>query len=153
MIRRPPRSTLFPYTTLFRSPNCLRMSCIGISGMVFRACRFHARQERVSMYKRVMLPVDGSELSQKAVGECIALAKSSGAKVTAIHVVSHFHLHYQPWATPKAMHDKIEKEHEEEARQIAQEMVDKLAQRVRGNGIDCESLVVIGDHPYEEIIN
>src|SRR3712207_8573754 len=24
MIRRPPRSTLFPYTTLFRSPECLR---------------------------------------------------------------------------------------------------------------------------------
>src|SRR5256885_2849718 len=24
MIRRPPRSTLFPYTTLFRSPLCLR---------------------------------------------------------------------------------------------------------------------------------
>src|SRR3712207_8507928 len=24
MIRRPPRSTLFPYTTLFRSPNLLR---------------------------------------------------------------------------------------------------------------------------------
>src|SRR3712207_7950591 len=26
MIRRPPRSTLFPYTTLFRSPLCL--SCV-----------------------------------------------------------------------------------------------------------------------------
>src|SRR3989442_15874628 len=24
MIRRPPRSTLFPYTTLFRSPSCAR---------------------------------------------------------------------------------------------------------------------------------
>src|SRR2546430_4865445 len=24
MIRRPPRSTLFPYTTLFRSPACVR---------------------------------------------------------------------------------------------------------------------------------
>src|SRR5256885_9887917 len=24
MIRRPPRSTLFPYTTLFRSPTCTR---------------------------------------------------------------------------------------------------------------------------------
>src|SRR2546422_8399600 len=24
MIRRPPRSTLFPYTTLFRSPGCAR---------------------------------------------------------------------------------------------------------------------------------
>src|SRR2546422_2744568 len=26
MIRRPPRSTLFPYTTLFRSRSCLRSS-------------------------------------------------------------------------------------------------------------------------------
>src|SRR5260370_27415077 len=29
MIRRPPRSTLFPYTTLFRSPlNCSRLPCV-----------------------------------------------------------------------------------------------------------------------------
>src|SRR2546428_7086180 len=28
MIRRPPRSTLFPYTTLFRSPNPLRIRCL-----------------------------------------------------------------------------------------------------------------------------
>src|SRR3712207_6994255 len=27
MIRRPPRSTLFPYTTLFRSASCRRPSC------------------------------------------------------------------------------------------------------------------------------
>src|SRR5215216_7054308 len=27
MIRRPPRSTLFPYTTLFRSRRCRRASC------------------------------------------------------------------------------------------------------------------------------
>src|SRR5256885_2915341 len=26
MIRRPPRSTLFPYTTLFRSPHCPRQA-------------------------------------------------------------------------------------------------------------------------------
>src|SRR5436189_2640912 len=28
MIRRPPRSTLFPYTTLFRSPACFIVSCV-----------------------------------------------------------------------------------------------------------------------------
>src|SRR3712207_8556706 len=27
MIRRPPRSTLFPYTTLFRSPTCRARRC------------------------------------------------------------------------------------------------------------------------------
>src|SRR5258708_21454694 len=29
MIRRPPRSTLFPYTTLFRSPNKMKMGGTG----------------------------------------------------------------------------------------------------------------------------
>src|SRR3712207_6856250 len=29
MIRRPPRSTLFPYTTLFRSPDAQRRSAFG----------------------------------------------------------------------------------------------------------------------------
>src|SRR5256885_8076056 len=34
MIRRPPRSTLFPYTTLFRSPRaaCWRSACAGGGG-------------------------------------------------------------------------------------------------------------------------
>src|SRR3989442_10891434 len=37
MIRRPPRSTLFPYTTLFRSPNtCVIEACSALGGkMVF----------------------------------------------------------------------------------------------------------------------
>src|SRR3712207_7484254 len=31
MIRRPPRSTLFPYTTLFRSERCLEINCLSVS--------------------------------------------------------------------------------------------------------------------------
>src|SRR3712207_7823915 len=30
MIRRPPRSTLFPYTTLFRSPSCAEAGVLGV---------------------------------------------------------------------------------------------------------------------------
>src|SRR3712207_8797067 len=36
MIRRPPRSTLFPYTTLFRSGMHLRADAPGISALVGR---------------------------------------------------------------------------------------------------------------------
>src|SRR5690242_21306939 len=32
MIRRPPRSTLFPYTTLFRSRDKLRLAVVGCGG-------------------------------------------------------------------------------------------------------------------------
>ena len=99
-----------------------------------------------------MLPVDGSDLSQKAVDECVALVGSSGAKVIALHVVSHFHLHYQPWAAPRAVHEVIEKEHEAEARKVANEKLSSLVERVRAKGVDCEGVVVVGDHPYEEII-
>lgn len=104
-------------------------------------------------YKHIMLPVDGSEPSRKAEKECIAFAKSLGAKVTAIHVVSHFHLHYQPWATPKSVHTKIEREHEEEAREAAQKIISALVTRAKEAGVECDGVVVIGDHPYEEIIN
>ena len=103
-------------------------------------------------YKHIMLPIDGSELSLKAEKECTAFAKASGAKVTAIHVISHFRLHYQPWATPKSVHAKIEREHEEEAREIAQKMISALTTRTKKAGVACEGLVVVGDHPYEEII-
>src|SRR2546427_8094473 len=34
MIRRPPRSTLFPYTTLFRSPSGERRTRLGMFGSV-----------------------------------------------------------------------------------------------------------------------
>lgn len=104
-------------------------------------------------YKHIMLAVDGSEASRKAELECFAFARSGSAKVTAIHVLSHFHLHIQPWATPREMHAKIEREHEEEAREFAKEKMSELETRAAAGGVTCEGLVVVGDRPYEEIIN
>src|SRR3954467_595187 len=50
MIRRPPRSTLLPYTTLFRSSSCARTRWTASGGTVSippscRACRTGARSE------------------------------------------------------------------------------------------------------------
>jgi nucleotide-binding universal stress UspA family protein len=112
----------------------------------------HVKGGPAMHYKHILLPVDGSDVSHKAEKECLEFAKSSGARVTALHVVSHFYLHFQPWATPKSVHTKIEREHEEEAKAIAQKMVNALAARAREKGVDCEGVVVVGDHPYEAII-
>src|SRR3712207_7963837 len=46
MIRRPPRSTLFPYTTLFRSAEIItdvRMVEMGISKALLRSCQVSTR--------------------------------------------------------------------------------------------------------------
>src|SRR2546422_7435692 len=41
MIRRPPRSTLFPYTTLFRSHDCVAKGRVGGGAGRFEAGRGH----------------------------------------------------------------------------------------------------------------
>src|SRR5438132_7860694 len=43
MIRRPPRSTLFPYTTLFRSPGVPR---IAVHGLLTRGALCHPARRR-----------------------------------------------------------------------------------------------------------
>src|SRR3712207_7559521 len=56
MIRRPPRSTLFPYTTLFRSYRCV--GCVpskfsmkptrNVHTMPYRCYRGHSKQEQIA---------------------------------------------------------------------------------------------------------
>ena len=44
------------------------------------------------MYKHILIPTDGSELSKLALEEGIALAKALNARVTVITVTAPFHL-------------------------------------------------------------
>jgi len=43
------------------------------------------------MYKHILIPTDGSPLSELAIRQGIKLAKSIGAKVTAVTVFPPFH--------------------------------------------------------------
>src|SRR5256885_9541975 len=59
MIRRPPRSTLFPYTTLFRSPQNPglvfgMLSGGSCQGMVFRIPRHHGHDVMKKLCQREM---------------------------------------------------------------------------------------------------
>src|SRR2546425_835555 len=58
MIRRPPRSTLFPYTTLFRSTQALWTSLRGLTGVraVILECAFPNRMRALADAARHMTP-------------------------------------------------------------------------------------------------
>src|SRR5258705_10273970 len=45
MIRRPPRSTLFPYTTLFRSEHLVELTGLGEESLLKLVQRFHVALE------------------------------------------------------------------------------------------------------------
>src|SRR3712207_7236440 len=51
MIRRPPRSTLFPYTTLFRSTRMRISSCLNVQ-LIAQGSRFPAAGERIGSRSR-----------------------------------------------------------------------------------------------------
>src|SRR3712207_8483354 len=60
MIRRPPRSTLFPYTTLFRSERGWSVAVKGFSGRDGHVEKMHAvRTERTP--DRKTIPIEGTD--------------------------------------------------------------------------------------------
>src|SRR2546427_1091338 len=64
MIRRPPRSTLFPYTTLFRSPNSsvltmLRRPEAGFSGDI------HFLEVQIQLSRTLIAPKTGDRKSTR----------------------------------------------------------------------------------------
>src|SRR2546429_6884250 len=52
MIRRPPRSTLFPYTTLFRSSNLWHFPTVSVNGDPVVKLRGHLRKLQIQKSER-----------------------------------------------------------------------------------------------------
>jgi len=100
------------------------------------------------MYKHILVPTDGSDLSDRAVGEAIAFARSLGARITALTVSPPFHLTgYDPFlvtVTPT----QYERAHESRARGggLGPRITQHLA------GVPCEVVSVVNDSPWQAII-
>jgi nucleotide-binding universal stress UspA family protein len=102
------------------------------------------------MFKNILIPTDGSPLSQKAVVQGVALAKSVGAKVTAFFAA--------PPATPIVYRDRLPVgyatpgEHEEMIRKTAAKYLGFVERAAKKAGISCESVHVTSDYPEEGIV-
>src|SRR3712207_7709001 len=72
MIRRPPRSTLFPYTTLFRSPLVVRGDAEahreGAEALVERAAHHHRRVRDAHLLQQRLEAHVAAELAHRAPG-------------------------------------------------------------------------------------
>ena len=100
------------------------------------------------MYKHILVPTDGSELSQSAVRHGVALAKENGAKVTFINVVMPFHV----IAADSEMLSDTRSQYEKHARQRAERVLAECAQAARSAGVRSEGRFTINERPYEDIV-
>lgn len=104
------------------------------------------------MFKHILLPTDGSKLSDRAVQRGIEFAESIGAKVTAVHVIPEFRMMAdESFVLPTSA--ELKRRYDKEAKLRAQKMLDKIAARAKAAGVKYEGVCMMGDVPYEHIID
>jgi nucleotide-binding universal stress UspA family protein len=100
------------------------------------------------MYKHILLPTDGSELSATAVRDGLQFAKEIGARVTALHVTAPFH---PTELTPGAFTAHIQ-DHDAKAKESAQRALGAVTEAARAAGVPCATVHRVSLSPYEAII-
>lgn len=94
------------------------------------------------MFEKILVPLDGSEHSKRALEEAVQIAKKVGGKITLIHVFS-----VSPFAvTPMQVYNyaKAMREH-------GNDILTEGQKKAEAEGVQAETLLVDG-HTVEEIL-
>jgi nucleotide-binding universal stress UspA family protein len=100
------------------------------------------------MFKHILLPTDGSQLSEIAIQEGIELAKAINARVTGFHVLPEF-----PAFTyhPEMLGD-IKEEFAGDSRARATQYLRVIEEAANKARVRCDTGYTSSAHPYEAII-
>ena len=103
------------------------------------------------MYKNIMVPIDGSKLSDKAAKEAVGLARAVGAKLTLFHSVGDFPA--PVYAESAILAAQITAgQYRKEAIRHAEEVLAKAAKKLAGSGLVIDTMHAVGDMPYHAIV-
>jgi nucleotide-binding universal stress UspA family protein len=102
----------------------------------------------MAMFKHLLVPTDGSELSETAIKAAVQFAKSINAKVTGFHAMPKFHvLAYGP----EIVMDTRE-EFARDCRAHADRSLAVIVRAAKAADVPCETVLQTTDYPYEAII-
>jgi len=101
------------------------------------------------MFKHILIPTDGSDLSRKAVLYGVQLAKESSAKVTSITVSDP----YRGATMDSVMIPADEDLYEEQANLFAQRAMEQVKMAAQAAGVPCETIREVHDQPYRAIVD
>jgi nucleotide-binding universal stress UspA family protein len=102
-----------------------------------------------SMFKHILVPTDGSPLSEAAALKSIELAGSLGARITAFHVSPQFHvLTYRT-----EMLEETPTEYETDSAAHAERYLGFIARAASERGVPCDPLRRVDDNVFQAIID
>ena len=102
------------------------------------------------MFKHILVPTDGSKLSQKAVKEDIELAKETSAKVSALHVYPKFA--GSPYGTFGPAEDVLEEAHKNQARAEGDALFAGIRKLTDAAGVTLDSVLVESNDVWKQVI-
>ena len=100
------------------------------------------------MYRNILVPTDGSDITAKAVTTAITLAKTVGAKLTVISVKEPF-----PYSAISEMQPVPPQEFFDAQERIASARVKGVLNDAEAAGITCAAFTVEALHPWEAIVD
>lgn len=103
-------------------------------------------------FTHILLPTDGSALSEKGVKRGIAFAKRIKARVTAVHVVPEFRALADEALLPTSGAANLRARFIQEAQARGERIVGRVARWAKAAGVRCKCVIVPRGLPYEHII-
>ena len=100
------------------------------------------------MFKRILVPSDGSDITAKALDTAIALAKAVGASLYAISVKEPF-----PYSAISEMQPTPPQEFLDAQDRIATRRVQQVVALAQAAGVPCQAHTVEAPHAWEAIID
>jgi len=102
------------------------------------------------MYSNILVPTDGSKLSNKAVKEAIGLARLTGAKVVVMHVYPKFS--GSPYGTFGPAEDVLEEAHQRHAQAKAEQLFGEVKKQADAAGVASDCTLAEGNEVWKQII-
>jgi nucleotide-binding universal stress UspA family protein len=102
------------------------------------------------MFKHILVPTDGSQLSQEAVKRAIAFAKETGARITFFYAKPEYPVAF--YGEGALIDPTTPEKFAQMADEQAKAILDTCAQLAAAEGVTCATLSKTSDVPYEAII-
>ena len=100
------------------------------------------------MYRSILIPTDGTEITAKAVAAGISLAKALGAAISTITVKEPF-----PYSAISEMQPIPPQEFYDAQERIALSRVKEVVAIAAREGVECQAFTVEAQHPWEAIVD
>jgi nucleotide-binding universal stress UspA family protein len=101
------------------------------------------------MFKKILVPTDGSPLSDKAINAAVEFAHMMKGSIVGLSVAEPYP--FSPLS--EAAFNSDAGVYEEKTRAMAQLNVQKIADAANAAQVSCETSVALSFSPYEEIVN